>query len=341
MRTSNQATPALPQVSRDVVVIGGSAGALNAMVEICNGLPKGYRGSLFIVSHIGSHPSQLPALLTEAGPLPASHARQEETIRPGRIYVAPPDRHLILTGGRVVLSQQPREHFARPAIDPLFRSAARTYGPCVVGVLLSGSGSDGTVGLQAIRDAGGTVIVQDPTEAAFPEMPITALTAVPPDFVVTSGGIAELLAGFVSQPLNNRRTEGDPPAVLEVELEEPYALTCPECGGAVREITGTGLVAYRCHTGHRFNADEFLVHQIGDVENALMIAVRVLRERTALCGRMIEDAKSKNRSHGVAYWGRLRQEADDQMRVLQQFLNGAPHEGSAFPGEIPTISNGQ
>jgi two-component system, chemotaxis family, protein-glutamate methylesterase/glutaminase len=312
----------------DIVVIGGSAGALDAMVRLVERLPEDYRGALFIVSHVGVNPSQLPQLLTEAGRLPASHPVHEEKVRTGHIYVAPPDRHLLLADHRVLLSSLPREHFTRPAIDPLFRTAARAYGARVVGVVLSGTGSDGTEGLHEIRRAGGLAVVQDPDEAAFPEMPETAFRAVKVDHVVRSAKLAELLTRLIAEPAADNPVLDSPKIATGMELEEPFALTCPECGGAVHEVPGMGILTYRCHTGHRFSADELLVHQISDVERAVMVAIRVLRERTALCRRMIEEAKAAGRTHGVAYWTRLKGEADDELRVLQRFLHLQPPGGS-------------
>lgn len=310
----------------NIVVIGGSAGALDAMIKLVERLPGHYPGSLFIVSHIGMNPSELPRLLSDAGPLPARHAMHEERVRPGCIYVAPPDRHLLLTDHQMILSALPREHFTRPAIDPLFRTAARTYGPRVVGVVLSGSGSDGALGLDDIRRAGGRTVVQDPAEAVFPEMPQMALRAVKIDHVVESAELADLLIALINEPIAGDTVTDDPKMTKTMDLEEPSALTCPECGGAVHEVPGTGILSYRCHTGHRFNADELLLHQTSDVERAVMVAIRVLRERTALCRRMIEDAKAAGRTYGVAHWARLKGDADDQLRILQHFLQLQPPE---------------
>jgi two-component system, chemotaxis family, protein-glutamate methylesterase/glutaminase len=324
MKTSGDADPATASKSKDIVAIGGSAGALDAMVAVVRGLPRGYLGSLFVVSHIGANPSQLPQLLAEAGQLPAVHPHHGEAVRPGHIYVAPPDRHLLVAAGRVLLSSKPREHFSRPAIDPLFRSAARAYGPRVLGIVLSGMGSDGALGLEEIRRGGGLAAVQDPAEAAFPEMPSAALHAVKADFIVKAGGIAELLVRLIGRPAVGEVAGEDPQMAMEMDLEEPFALTCPECGGAVAEIPTSGLITYRCHTGHRFSADELIVQQVGDIERAVMVAIRVLRERSALCRRMIGDAEAGGRRHGVAHWRRLKKEADDQLRVLQQFLSLPP-----------------
>lgn len=308
----------------DIVVVGGSAGALDPMINLVEGLPEDYGGSLFIVSHVGMNPSQLPRLLSEAGRLPARHPVHEEKISPGQIYVAPPDRHLLLVDRHVLLSSLPREHFTRPAIDPLFRSAARAFGSRVVAIVLSGTGSDGAAGLADICKAGGTAIVQEPADAVFPEMPEAALRAVEADYVVPSLELSALLTRLIAEPAAAKPGVDDPKIATEMQLEEPFALTCPECGGAVHEVPEAGILSYRCHTGHRFSAEELLAHQIGDVERAIMVAIRVLRERTALCRQMIRDARAGGRSHGVAFWTRLMAEADDQLLVLHHFLHLQP-----------------
>lgn len=206
------------------------------MISLVERLPDDFPGSLFVVSHVGANPSQLPSLLEEAGTLPAGYPVHEEKIRPGRIYVAPPDRHLLLADHRTLLSSLPREHFTRPAIDPLFRSAARAYGSRVIGVVLSGSGSDGAAGLEDIRRAGGLTVVQAPAEAAFPEMPEAALRAVKADYIMRSSGIAELLTQLLTEPINGKPVADAPEIATRMDLEEPFALTCPECGGAVHEV---------------------------------------------------------------------------------------------------------
>ncbi|HWB51579.1 MAG TPA: chemotaxis protein CheB [Stellaceae bacterium] len=331
--------PPRPTAARDILVIGGSTGALDPMIQLASALPENYPGFLFIVSHIGANPSHLPELLARASRLPAAHARHDEPLEPGRIYVAPPDRHMLVTERRVLLSAQPREHFTRPAIDPLFRSAARAFGDRVVGIVLSGSGSDGALGLQAVQRAGGITVVQDPSDAISRQMPEAALRAVAADYVVDATALAALIPG-----LEQAVATAPPKPAVEVrsgeDLSTPVALTCPECGGAVREVVGGELLSYACHTGHRFSADELLAHQRNDVERAVMVAIRVLQERVALCRRMGSDAARGGRHHGVAYWQRVAREAEDQLNVLQQFQRSpeagtAAHDGDAHPAALP------
>lgn len=180
---------------RDVVVIGGSAGALEPLLRIVAGLPRGQPAAVLVVIHTAPEgESVLPLLLTRAGALPAAHPAGVEELRPGRIYVAPPDLHLLLEDGLVRLMRGPRENRARPAVDPLFRSAALHHGPRVVGIVLSGALDDGTAGLGAIAKRGGHAIVQDPREALYPSMPASALRHVPGAEVVPAAEIAPLVA---------------------------------------------------------------------------------------------------------------------------------------------------
>jgi two-component system chemotaxis response regulator CheB len=164
-------------------------------------LPKGFHASVFLVQHRTSHaPSLLPEILMKAGPLPASSPADFEPIEQGHIYVAPPDCHMMLERGLVRLAHDPKEKHVRPAIDALFRSAAYAYGPRVVGVVLTGMLNDGTAGLWAVKDRGGTAIVQDPEGATAPSMPQSALQNVAVDYCLPLGEIAPLLAQLASTP---------------------------------------------------------------------------------------------------------------------------------------------
>ncbi|MBM0205666.1 chemotaxis protein CheB [Micromonospora sp. STR1s_5] len=177
-----------------VVVIGASLGGVRALQELAAGLDPQTPAAFFIVQHIGRHPSVLPAILNHCCALPAMHARNGQTFRPGHIYVAPPDHHLLLTPHDIRLSRGPRENFARPAIDPLFRSAARSHGPKVIGVLLTGRLSDGAAGLYEIRERGGLAIVQHPVEAVCPDMPLSALQHAGADYVAPLTAVPSLIS---------------------------------------------------------------------------------------------------------------------------------------------------
>lgn len=269
-------------------------------------LPKDFPAIVVVVLHVGHQPSILPELLTRAGPLPAVHARDRERPRPRRIYVAPPDHHLLLGPGAFRLSRGPRENHARPAIDPTFRTAALNWGSSVIGVVLTGHLDDGAAGLAAIKACGGIAVVQDPQEAVAPSMPASALTSVDVDHCVLLTAIAPLLVRLAAAP----RPAGHGPApvgvVVEQELFEgvqdpmeklntiatPTQLTCPQCGGTLSELNDTRPLRYRCHTGHAYTALTLDSAQSDQTEHALQSGFRALQEREALLRRMAAVSRS-------------------------------------------------
>ena len=179
--------------SDKIVVIGASMGGVPALRTLVSSLPEDFPAPLLVVLHIGNFPSILPELLAARCPLTAAHAVDGEKLEPGRIYIAPPDQHMVVDGRTVRLNRGPKEHHSRPAIDPLFVSAALSHGPGVIGVILTGMLDDGTSGLQAIKRCGGVAIVQDPKEAEAPSMPLSALRHVRVDHCAPVADIAALL----------------------------------------------------------------------------------------------------------------------------------------------------
>jgi two-component system, chemotaxis family, protein-glutamate methylesterase/glutaminase len=310
---------------RDRIVIGGSAGSLETLRAIARQFPGDFPGTIFVVAHIGQSRSALPDLLERAGKLASSHPPEEEPIRPGHIYVAPPDRHLVIEDDKVCLSRGPREHFTRPAIDPLFRSAARAYGPRVIGVVLSGRGSDGATGLDAIRRAGGLAVVEDPSEAAFPEMPATAVFIAKPQFVVRAPKIPPFLLRLSDEIAEMPGLQEGAPAAMEMEkLAPPVAFSCPECGGALRPIRETGLLQYHCHIGHRIGAMELLESQTEGIEKGVNTAIRMLNEQAEFARQMIEGARNAPFDNGLVYWERALAQAEEQIEILRRFLEQHP-----------------
>jgi two-component system chemotaxis response regulator CheB len=186
-----------------VIVIGASMGGVDALQRLVEGLPPDIPAALFVVQHIGRHASTLPTLLAYRGRLPAVHGAQGSAVRPGHIYVAPPDHHLLVERGIMRLTRGPRENWARPAIDPLFRSAAVSYGPRVIGVVLTGMLNDGSAGLRAVRAAGGIAVVQDPHDAVAPDMPWSALRHAGADFRVPLRAMPELLTKLAAELADN------------------------------------------------------------------------------------------------------------------------------------------
>jgi two-component system chemotaxis response regulator CheB len=283
---------------QDVIVIGASAGGVEVLKELTTALPGDLDAAVLIVLHIAaSSPSVLPRLLQRGAELPVAFAEDEEPLRRGRIYVAPPDRHLVLEVGRVRLTRAPRENHSRPAIDPLFRSAALAYGPRVIGVILSGRLDDGTAGLWAVKDRGGTAIVQDPDDARHPDMPRNALHYTAADHVVRARELAPLLVRLTKEPASAAESA---PASPELELEvriamEDHALqhgvmhlgpvspyTCPECHGVLVRVTNGGVPRFRCHTGHAFSLDSLLASLTETVEQTLWNALRAVEESIIL-----------------------------------------------------------
>ncbi|MFC7478033.1 chemotaxis protein CheB [Dankookia sp. GCM10030260] len=317
------------------VVIGASAGGVEALQALVAQLPHEFGAALLVVLHIGIRRSALPGILARAGQLPAAWAADGEPIRPGRIYVAPPDRHLLIApdGLSLLLSRGPAENRTRPAADPLFRSAARAFGPRVVGVVLSGALADGTAGLAEIVRHGGITAVQEPNEAEYPDMPRSALRHVSVRHRLPVTGIADLLirlcgpAHFVV-PENLRSMSAAPapqreentPMEGEHTLKRPITLTCPSCGGAVAQSSVDSLPYFECHTGHRFAAPDMGEAQFVQMDQALEVALRALNERAELCRRLAEAARGRGQVLSAGRWDAAVSEAEQRARVMRKFI---------------------
>jgi two-component system chemotaxis response regulator CheB len=284
--------------NRNVIVIGASAGGVEVLKTLTAALPPDLAAAVLIVLHMPpTSPSVLPRILQRQCALPVAFAGDAEPLAAGRVYVAPPDRHLVVEPGRVRVTQAPRENHSRPAVDPLFRSAALAYGPRVVGVVLSGRLDDGTAGLWAVKERGGVAVVQDPEEALHPDMPRNALAYTPADHVVRAEALAPLLVRLAAEPLTPAPA-APPPRELELEvriaMEEnalergvlqlgpPSPYTCPECHGVLVRVDPEGVPRFRCHTGHAFSLDSLLASVSDDVEATLWSALRALEESILL-----------------------------------------------------------
>jgi two-component system chemotaxis response regulator CheB len=294
---------------KDIVVIGGSAGSHSALRQIVGALPPEFPGSIFIATHVPTHSEgYLTEALETISRLPVRRAVHGQPIERGCIYVAVPDHHLLVIDGTVRLGDGPRENMTRPAIDPLFRSAALSYGPRTVGVVLSGLLNDGASGLSAIKACGGTAIVQHPLDAQSDQMPLAALEAVDADRVASAAELAQTLAEVV---LEDAGQPIPPPESLELEVKiaggarlgadelrkiaDPSALTCPDCNGVLSEVRGQSPLRYRCQIGHATTA-EVLDARADKVDEALRVALRVMEERVTLVTRMAEDARRTGRT---------------------------------------------
>ncbi|MDA8447399.1 chemotaxis protein CheB [Paracidovorax valerianellae] len=284
-----------PSAETPFIFIGASAGGVYAMLDLVTALPAGFPAPIFFVQHIGSMRSHLPDLLNTRGPNRALTARDGDVPQPGTIYIAPSDHHMLLEGGVVRLSRGPKEHHARPAIDPLFRSAALDCGARAVGVVLTGMLDDGTAGLRAIKDCGGIAVVQDPEDAYEPSMPRSALACVEVDHVVPLGGLGALLCQLaqprarrlpVLPPMSWRREHalgaGDHNVENLMAIADPSTFTCPDCGGVLFELKDKRPVRYRCHTGHAFSLRSLAHTQEQTTDAALWAALRTLQEKESI-----------------------------------------------------------
>ena len=283
-----------------VIVIGTSAGGLEALFRIVPHLAKDLAAPVLVVQHIGAHRSLLPELLSSKGSLPAVFAQTGMVPQAGTIYVAPPDHHLLLENGALRLFRGPKEHFARPAIDPLFRSVALHSGSRAIGVILTGMLDDGSAGLHAIKACGGTTIVQDPEEAVAPSMPQSAISNVQVDHVVRLDAMANLLnelarpaeLGASSAP-EWLRTEheislglGGPDDLSRVGV--PSRFTCPDCGGALSKLQHGKPVRYLCHTGHAYSLRSLMAAHEVMTEEVLWAGLRALQEKEAMLRQLAE-----------------------------------------------------
>ena len=320
----------------DIIVIGASAGGVPALIEICRALPTDLEAAVFVVVHTSpTSPGVLPQILGRSGPLSCSFPKDGGIIETGRIYVAPPDHHMLLTGDSVHLTRGPKENGFRPAVDPLFRTAARAFGSRVIGVVLSGGLDDGTEGLLFIKQVGGIAVVQDPAEAEFPSMPASAVEAVEVDHIVNikqMSGLLERLTherpaqGAFVMP-KNLPDEPETAAVAQTGLKDktmpgpPTPLTCPECGGSLWETTHDQRVArYRCHVGHSYTPKGLLVTKSAEVESALWSALRTLEENAELRRRMAKRA-SQGKLNGVAeQYERAAADAEKRATVIREVL---------------------
>jgi two-component system, chemotaxis family, protein-glutamate methylesterase/glutaminase len=329
--------------NRDIIVIGGSSGATAPLKAILGRLPPNLPAAVFVVLHIPSRSiGLLSTVASAAGLLPARQAEDGMAIEPGHVYIAAPDRHLILTEGKMRLGRGPRENLVRPAIDPLFRSAAMHYGPRVIGVVLSGLLSDGAAGLHAIKCCGGTALVQDPDDAIADEMPLRALEATVPDLSVPGARLGDVLSELAWQAPGpavpvppDLRIEVDIAMGERIDSEvltkiaDPAALTCPGCGGVLSAVKDGKPLRFRCQVGHAYAADTLAKEQEGRVDEAMRVALRIIEERAELVTRMAEEGRSSGRrAVSEMYEDRAREyrQYADTLRqaVLRDFEPGQP-----------------
>jgi two-component system, chemotaxis family, protein-glutamate methylesterase/glutaminase len=322
-------------VDHRLVVIGASAGGVEALRRLFAALPGTFAGSICIVLHVPAHaPSVLPAILTRAGKLQTRHASDGDPLLPGGVLIGPPDHHLIVQDGCVRLWKGPQENRQRPAVDQLFRSAATAYGPSVVGVVLSGALDDGAAGLGAIKAAGGLAIVQSPGDAAVPDMPRNALEYVAVDYALPAAEIAGLLVQLVGtgasaaheaqealSPIEAPADHPNPPNPMEGHQPELAPVSCPDCHGSLWEFLDGELVRYQCRIGHSYSRQSLFAAHDESVERALWAGVRALEENAVLARRLWQEAQDRGHLHSARHYGQRLVRTEESIRVLRGVLD--------------------
>jgi two-component system chemotaxis response regulator CheB len=322
-----------------VVVIGASAGGVEALRALVGGLRPDLDAAVLVVLHIPrTGPSALPRILDRAGPLPCAHAVDGERLESGRIYVAPTDYHLLVLGGRIRLSRGPAENGHRPAVDPLFRSAARAFGPRTVAVVLSGARDDGTAGAATVVAHGGRLLVQDPDDALHPSMPRSAIGHVGADRICPVAKLGPVVAEVVDA-LHEQPEAADPASKDDAELatletamanmenltsdampSRPAGLACPSCHGALFELPGQPSPRYRCWVGHAWSPQSLLDEQAAAFEGALWMALRSLDEKAALARRMREAADARGSDGAAERYDTVSEEAEQASQLIRELI---------------------
>lgn len=298
-------------VPHGLVVIGGSAGSIEVLRTLLAALPTDFAAPICIVIHVTpTHHSNLPALFKRRSALPVRIAADKVALQRGHVYIAPPDHHPTVNAGTLRVGRGPRENGFRPAIDTLFRSAAAAYGRSVVGVILSGALSDGVRGAHMIKQAGGRLIVQDPAEAQFPEMPrgVRALA----DRVVESAAMPSLLVTLVEEAMD------ETPWTEVPESRRLTEFTCPECGGVLSELADG--ITYRCHVGHAYSQDSLLAHGHEKIEAGLWRAIRIINEQAKLLRMLAEKMRAQGNSRSTARFAARAAEAEQSVALLRNVL---------------------
>jgi two-component system, chemotaxis family, protein-glutamate methylesterase/glutaminase len=297
-----------------VVAVAASAGGVEALRGFVGALDEDIPASILVVMHVPAYGgSVLPRILSRSGPLPAEHPADGEELRPGRIYVAPPDRHLLIHHGRLRLSSGPRQNGHRPGANPLFRSAALACGPRAVAVVLSGTLDDGAAGAVAVERRGGVVAVQDPAEATYAGMPQKAIEHTSNPHVLPVRELAALVRRLSEEPVREPELPmADVELLMETELllgtdplgdagaGDASGYICPDCGGSLYAVRGGGANQLRCRVGHGWSPDGLLEQQTHALENALFTAMRSLKERAELSRRMAGPAEERGRHISAA-----------------------------------------
>jgi two-component system, chemotaxis family, protein-glutamate methylesterase/glutaminase len=331
----------------DLIVVGTSAGGLEALQVIVRGLPKDLPAAILIVMHMSPQgPYFLPEILRKASELEVVKAIDGAPIEHGKVYIAPPDQHLLVKGNRIGLSRGPKENRARPAIDPLFRTAAAAHGTRVVGVILTGMLDDGTAGLATVKERGGLSLVQDPLDALYPSMPESALKYVGADFVLPVSQMAALLARLARESaqapedtpasrlleIECRFVEMETMSMKEMDIIGSHAgVSCPECHGPIWKIKDGTLQRYRCHVGHAYSAQTMVAGQVEAQEVHLWQALRLMKERVSLIWELRSRAEHEQRARDAEAYDTKITQLQKNIALIQTMVE----EGDSAVGPIP------
>jgi two-component system, chemotaxis family, protein-glutamate methylesterase/glutaminase len=320
--------------NRDILAIGTSAGGVEALLFLVSKFRGDLPACIFITIHLPSHSaSSFDHLLSQAGPLRAKFASEGERLEKGVIYIAPPNRHLLVEAQRLSLGEGPRENNARPAIDPMLRSAAVCCGSRTIGVVLTGTMGDGASGLWTVRDAGGIAVVQDPHDASFSEMPLAAIARAAPQYVTKLEDMPGLFDALVREQADTPRATS---RSLEYEVRiakggsegmdrmdtigERSVLTCPDCGGVMWEIEEGDLSRYRCHVGHAYTSEVMSLAIDESLQRALASARRALAERVALARRLHRQAIDSGHSLLARSWLDKAEENERELEIISSSI---------------------
>ena len=320
----------------DIIVVGSSAGGVEALTTLVARLPHDLPAAIFIVLHLAPEgPSFLAEILSRAGPLPATQMVNGEAITPGRIYVAPPDHHLLVEQGHARVTRGPKENRFRPAVDVLFRSAAYAYGPRVIGVILTGALDDGTAGLWAVKDRGGLAVVQDPQDALHSSMPHSALQYVDVDACLPLAKIAPTLVRLAGEPAP---LEGSFPVSKKLAVEtqiagEDHALrrgimdlgtlspySCPECHGVLVQLKDGDFIRFRCHTGHAYSPSALLAEVTESLESSLWNTLRGIDEVMLLLRHLAQHARDRKDVGMAEVAERKMRDAEQSTQIIRELL---------------------
>ena len=313
--------------AREIVVVGASAGGVEALTELVASLPESLDAAVVVVLHVAAAgPSLLPKILDRAGPLPSGHVRHHEQLEHGRIYVAPPDQHLTLSSdGLAVLGRGPRENGHRPSIDQLFRSAAEAYGPRATGVILTGALDDGSVGLAAVARAGGRTLVQAPEIDGIVKAILESISAR--EEVSTEVEVEMATADNGKEPSELERGDDHAGAIT--------GFTCPECSGTLWEIRDGELVRFECRVGHSYSTESLVGAHAESLEAGLWAASRALHEKAAIAKRLALRFEASGQTRTAKRFAEQAEEAmkmADDLRGLIERLPPAPVVDESLAG---------